>query len=82
MVWIEMVATKLATCDPTDRMNEVGAVKIFKPVLIRVVGVGSTVEIVSRRIFPTFLVTSVLGSIQYAYNGELKREHLRGNPLR
>ena len=60
MVRVKMVSTEFATCDSADRMDEVGAVKIFKPVLIRVVGVGSTIEIVGRRIFPTFLITCIL----------------------
>ena len=60
MVRIKMMATKFATSDPTDRMDEIGAVEIFEPVLIRVVSVGPTVEVIGRRIFPTLLVTCIL----------------------
>ena len=60
LVWIKMVTTELATSDPADRVNEVGPVEVFKPVLVRVVGVGATIEVVGRRILPTLLVTCIL----------------------
>ena len=60
LIRIKVVATKFATGDPTYRMNKVGAIEVLKPVLVRVMGVGSTIEIVGRRIFPTFLITCIL----------------------
>ena len=60
LVRIEVVTTELSTSHPADGVDEVGAVKVFKPVLVRVVGVGTTVEIIGRRILPTFLVTCIL----------------------
>ena len=60
LVWIEVVAAKLATGHPADGMDEVGPVKVFKPILVRIVGVGPTVEIVSRRIFAALLITCIL----------------------
>ena len=60
LVRIKVMATELTTSHPTDGMDEVGPVKIFEPVLIRVVGVGAAVEIIGRRIFPTLLVTCIL----------------------
>ena len=82
LIGVEVVATELATGDPADRMDEVGPVKVLKPILIRVVGVGTTIEIIGRRVLPTFFVTCVLGSIQYECDGGLKREYLHGNLLR
>ena len=54
------MAAELATSYPTNRVDEVGAIKIFEPILIQVVGVGATIEIIGRRILPTFLVTCIL----------------------
>ena len=63
LVGIEMVATEFTTSHTTDRMDKVGPVQVFEPVLIRIVCVGTTVEIVRRRILPTLLVTCVLRNI-------------------
>ena len=60
LVRIEMVATELATSHTADRVNKVCPIQVFEPVLIRVVGVGTAVELVGRRVFPTFLVTCIL----------------------
>ena len=54
------MATEFATSHATDGMDEVAAVKILKPVLIRVVGVGTTIKVVRWRVLTTFLVASVL----------------------
>ena len=60
LIGIEMVTAELATSDPTDRMDKIGPVKIFESVLVRIVSVGPTIEIVSRRVLPTLLVTCIL----------------------
>ena len=60
MIGIKMMTAKLAASDPTNGMDEVGAVQIFKPVLVRIVGIGTTVKVVGRRILPTLLVTCIL----------------------
>ena len=52
--------SKLAVGHMTNCMDEVPTVKVFKPVLIRVMSVGMTVEIHHRRIFNTVLITSIL----------------------
>ena len=62
LVGIKVMATKLTTSDSADRVDEIGPIKIFKPVLVQVVGVGATVEVVSRRILPTFFVMCILRS--------------------
>ena len=56
-------------------MDKVPTVKVFKPVLIWVVGVGATVEIHRRRILPTLLVTSVLRNIQYTCYDNFERTY-------
>ena len=63
-----MVATELTTSDATDRVDEVVAVEVFEPVLIRVMGIGTAVELVRRRIFAALLVTSILRTGQPIYN--------------
>ena len=60
LIRVEMIAGKLATSHPTNGVDEVATIQIFEPVLIRVMGVGTTVKVIRRRILPTLLVTSVL----------------------
>ena len=60
LIRVKVVAAKFTTSHTTNRMDEVGAIEIFKPVLIRVVGIGTAVEIISRRILSTLLVTCIL----------------------
>ena len=63
------------TSHVTDRMDEVAAVKILEPVLVWVMGVGTTVEVVRRRVLPTLLVTSILWLNQQVCNDELTRTY-------
>ena len=60
LVGIEMVAAEFMTSHTTDRVDKVGPVQVFEPVLIRVVGVGTTIKVIRRRIFTTLLVTCIL----------------------
>ena len=60
LIRVQSVTSKLMTGHPTDGMNKVPAVKVFKPVLIQVVSVGSAVEVQSGRVLDPILVTSVL----------------------
>ena len=41
-------------------MDEIATEQVFESVLVRVMGVGTTIEFVRRRILPTLLITSVL----------------------
>ena len=50
LVRIKVVATELATSYSANRVDKVGAVEVFKSVLIRIMCVGTAVKIVSRRI--------------------------------
>ena len=60
LVWIEVMAVKLATSHTADRMDEIGPVEILEPVLVWIVSVGTTVEIVRRRILAALLITCIL----------------------
>ena len=60
LIRVEVMAAKFSTSNPTYGVDEVGAVQIFEPVLIRVMGVGAAVEVIGRRVLPTFLVTCIL----------------------
>ena len=60
LVRVKVMTAEFATGHTTNRVDEVGTVQIFEPVLIRVVGVGTTIEVVGRRVLPTFLVTCIL----------------------
>ena len=71
---------KLATSHATDGVNKVAAVKVLKPVLIRVMGVGATVKVHCRRILLALLVVGVLGTISTCAATSSKGD-LHGNPL-
>ena len=76
-----MVTSEFSTRHPTDGVDEVAAIEIFKSVLVRIVGVGVTIEIVGRRILPTLFVTCILEPDQNTCNDELVKD-LRGSLLR
>ena len=57
LVGVEMMAREFATSHTANRMDKVAVIQILKSVLVRVVRVGTTIEIHGRRILPTFLVT-------------------------
>ena len=57
-------------------MDEVPSVEIFKPILIRVVSVGATVEIMSRRVFNSILVTGILQESQNTCNNKEQGTYL------
>ena len=60
LVRVKMVTAELTASHPADRVNEVGTIEVFKPILVRVVGIGTAVELIGRRILPTLLVTCIL----------------------
>ena len=81
LVRIKVVATEFTPSDPTYRVNEIGPVQIFEPVLIRVMGVRTTIKVVSRRIFPAFLVSSILW-IKISTRGKEVSKDLHDTPPR
>ena len=60
LIGIEVVMAQFAVSHTTNGMDKILMEQIFEPVLIRVVRVGTTIEIVSRRILTTLLVTCIL----------------------
>ena len=52
---------QFATSHPTDGMDEVLTIKVFEPILVRVMCVGTTVELMSRWVLNIILITSILG---------------------
>ena len=75
LVRVEMVTREFATSHTANHVDEITAVEIFKPVLIQVMGVGTMIEIVRRRVFPTLFITSVLCNIQYMSDNEQGRTY-------
>ena len=75
LIWIKVVTAEFATSHTVNRMDEVGTVEILEPVLVRIMGVGATIEIIGRRILPTFFVTSILRKGQDMCNDELRNTH-------
>ena len=60
LIGVEVMPAEFAASHPTDGVDEVGPVKIFEPVLVRIMGVGSAVEVIGRRILTAFLITCIL----------------------
>ena len=59
---------QLATGHPADGMDEIPPVQIFKPVLIRIVCIGTVIKLVSRRVFHPVFITSILEGCQNMCN--------------
>ena len=45
LVWVEVMTSKFVTGHPADGMNKVATVEIFKPILIRVMRVGTMIKV-------------------------------------
>ena len=60
LIRVQVMTGQLATCHTTNGVDKILTVEVFKPVLVWVVGVGVMVEIMSRGILDTVLVTSIL----------------------
>ena len=56
-----MMTTEFTTGHAANGVDKVSAIKILEPVLVRVMSVGTMIEVIRRRVFTTFLVTSILG---------------------
>ena len=69
LIRVETVTSQLATCHSTNSMDEVSMIEIFKSILVRVMGVGTTVEIVCQGVLNTVLVASILRDGQNTRNG-------------
>ena len=81
LVGIKLVTCQLTMGHTTDGMDKVPTVKIFEPVLVRVMSVGPTMEIGRRRVLNPVLITSILQNNQ-AHVIRNKGNHLHGTPLR
>ena len=79
LVRIQIMMCQLPTHHPTDGVDEVAMVEVFKTVLIGIVSVGSTIEIVSGRVLDAILITSILQNIRI--QGTMKARDLLGIPL-
>ena len=64
LVWIKAMLSKFVSGHATDGMDEVMMVKVFKAILIGIMGVGTVVELMSGRAFDPVLVMSILGKCQ------------------
>ena len=60
LIGVQVMAAQLTASNAANGVDKVQAEEIFELVLVRVVGVRTTIEIVCRRIFSTLLITSVL----------------------
>ena len=60
LIRVQSMMSQFAVHHLTNGVNKVTTVQIFKPVLIWVMGVGPMIEIMSRRIFNSVLIMSIL----------------------
>ena len=60
-------------CHSTNSMDEVSMVQVFEPVLVRVMSIGTTIEVVSQRVFNSILVVGILHKGQNACNNKDKK---------
>ena len=47
LVWVKSMTCQLAACHPADGVDKVPTVQVFKPVLVRIMHIGTTVEFMS-----------------------------------
>ena len=69
------MTAELTARHATDGVDEVPTEQILKPVLVRVMCIGTTVEVVGRGIFTAFFITSVLRRVQYTCNDKLRKTY-------
>ena len=89
LVWVQTMTSQLATHYPTNGMNEILTVEVFKTILVRIMHVGMPVELMGGRVFNPILIMSILekalGHIeqwgQGTYSVFLLVKHKRGNGL-
>ena len=55
---------QLAVCHPTDGMDEVPAVQVFKPILIQVMSIGAMIEVMSRGVLDSVFVVGILEMVK------------------
>ena len=60
LVGIKVMTGQLTTGYPADSVNEITTVKVLKPVLIRIMGVGLMMEVGGGRVFNPIFITSIL----------------------
>ena len=70
LVQIKTVTSKLVVGHPVNGVNEIPMIKIFKAILIRVMSIGTTIKVQSRRVFDSVLVASILSNDQHMWNDE------------
>ena len=64
LVWIQTMMCQFAVRHLTDGMNKVAMIKIFESVLVRIMGVGTMIKVMGRRIFDPVFITSILWKCQ------------------
>ena len=75
LIWVQTMTRQFAMRHPTDGVDKVTTVEIFEPVLIWVMSIGATVELMSRRVFNTVLIMSILRQGQNTCNGEHRKTY-------
>ena len=60
LVQVEVMMSKFMAGHATDGVDEIVTVQVFKPVLVRVVGVQATVKVHRGRVLDPVLITSIL----------------------
>ena len=68
LVWIEAMTCQFAMRHPTDSVDEVPMVKIFKTILVGVMSVRTAVKLMSQRVLDPVLIMNILGIRQDTWN--------------
>ena len=89
LVGVQTMTCQLAMGHLTDCMNKVAMVKVLKPVLIWIMGIGLAIEVMCRGILNTIFITGILRGGQNTWDDNNKRaysvflfiEHEGGNSV-
>ena len=60
LIGVKMMMSQFAAYHPTNGVDEVLAIEIFKPVLIQVMGIRMMIKVVHQGVFNAVLVASIL----------------------
>ena len=63
LIRVKVVVSQLAMSHLADRMDEIPTVQVFEPIFVRIVRIGSTIELMGRRVLNPLLIMSILGKV-------------------
>ena len=61
LIRVKVVVSQLVMSHLADCMDEIPTVQVFEPIFVRIVRIGSTIELMGRRVLNPLLIMSILG---------------------